>query len=226
MRSLPRMAALAALVPLAALLGACGDPAPAPPPKAPTDAAPRKPADLPGEEGAWGKFHSKRFLLSIPLPDGHAGRIDDHSRPALFAVHDGTSSKLWLEITQEDELVNRQRCEAKARALGWVPADARLSTVEDDVTTGPEAYDSRVWVALDAGRPGGAIEGHVFLFGGFLRKCLLVHFVTTVPSAKDEDVLSSRLALASARLVKGIALDAPRVTDDAAVPRDKPEIRR
>lgn len=209
---------------IAALLlaAACGDPAPAP--KTPVDPVPTTPAK-PADTG-WGKFHSKRFNLSVPLPDGHKWKIDDHSRPELVAVQDETTSKIRIAITNEDELVNRQRCESRARALGWVPADSRLSTVEDEVTIGPEAYDSRVWVALEAGKPGGTIDGHVFLFGGFLRRCLLVHYITTVGSAKEEDVLSSRLALASTRVVRGISLDPPRTTDDATVPRDKQEIKR
>ncbi len=206
-------------------LGACGEP---PPPKSagsdPPPVAKRAP-EYPGDDKAWGKFHSKRFQLSIPLPDGKAWKIDDHSRPSLFAVHEATSSKLWVSLTREDELVNRQKCEARARDLGWVPS-APLTTVEDKVTVGPEAYDSRIWIAIEAGKPGGAIEGHVFLFGGFVRSCLLVHLVTGVASAAEEDVLSSRLAAASARVLRGITLDPPRTTDDAEVPRDKADIRR
>jgi hypothetical protein len=212
-----RIAIAAALV-----TGGCGSPAP--PPRAPTETTATTPAAP--AESAWGKFHSNRFNLSVPLPDGKKWKIDDHTRPSLYAVNDASTSKLWLAITNEDELVNRQRCEAKARNLGWIPTESKLSTVEDEVTVGPEAYDSRVWVVLDAGRPGGAIDGHVYLFGGFLRRCLLVHYMTTVASVKEEDVLSSRLALASARVVKGIAIDPPRTTDDAVVPKDKPEIKR
>lgn len=218
--------AVALSITLAALsmLAACGEAAP-PPPKTGLDAGRPGPPDYPSDDAAWGKYHSKRFLLTVPLPDGKAWKIDDHSRPALFAVHEPTSTKLWLTMTREDELVNRQKCEAKARALGWIP-EAPLTTVEEHVQTGPDAYDTKVWVAIDAGRSGGALEGHVYLFGGFLRTCLLVHLSTRVASAAEEEVLSSRLAVARARIFRGITLDPPRVTDDAAVPRDKPEIRR
>jgi len=210
----------------AALLVGCADPVTAPPPKPPESArlvsvAPRFPTD----DASWGRYHSKRFLLSFPLPDGKAWRIDDHSRPSLFAVHEATSSRVSVLATQEDDLVNRQRCEARARNLGWVTSKT-LTTVEDQTTIGPEAYDSRIWVALDAAKPGGALEGHVYLFGAFIRRCLLIHVSTTVPSAKDEDVLSERLALARARIIHGLTIDPPRTTDDATVPRDKPEIRR
>lgn len=208
------------------LIAACAGPAPAPPPRAPgatppTAAAPRFPSD----DASWGRYHSRRFNLSFPLPDGKAWRIDDHSRPSLFALHEATGSEVHVLTTQEDDLVNRQKCEIRARELGWVTSKT-LTTVEDETTIGPEAYDSRIWVALDAARPGGALEGHVYLFGAFIRRCLLVHVSTVVASAKDEEVLSERLALARARIVRGLTVDPPRVTDDATVPRDKPDIRR
>jgi hypothetical protein len=50
--------------------------------------------------------------------------------------------------------------------------------------------------------------------------------MTNVPSAHDEDVISTRLALAETRIVRGIALDPPRTTGDAEVPRDKPDVHR
>lgn len=203
-----------------AVLPACGEP---PAPVSPRQAAgPAAALRYPTEDAAWGRYHSKRFQLSFPLPDGKSWRIDDHSRPSLFALHEATQSRVSLLATHEDELVNRQKCEARARALGWVTSTT-LTTVDDQVTIGPEAYDSRVWVALDAAKPGGALEGHVYLFGAFIRRCLLVHVSTKVASARDEQVLSERLALARARIVGGLKIDPPRVTDDAAVPREEPK---
>lgn len=212
---------------------ACGDP---PATKAPlagaTDAdggaAPRAHApEFPTDEASWGKFHSKRFQVTVPLPDGKAWKIDDHKGATMTAVHAPTSSTIALIATQEENLMNRQRCEERARAIGMVPANSeRLTTLEDQVHVGPEAYDSRIWVALDPGKPDGGVEGHVFLFGAFLRRCLLVHLSTTVPNARDEEVLASRLAIANARILKAITIDPPRTTDDAVVPRDKPDIRR
>jgi hypothetical protein len=206
-------------------LASCGDPAPAAPPRTVADATAPSAPRFATDDASWGRYHSKRFLLSFPLPDGKTWRIDDHSRPSLLALHEPTSSRVAILTTQEDDLVNRQKCEDRARALGWI-ASPTLTTVDDQTTIGPEAYDSRIWVALDAAKPGGALEGHVYLFGAFVRRCLLVHVSTKVPSAKDEDVLSERLALARARIVRGLMIDAPRITDDAVVPRDKPEIRR
>jgi hypothetical protein len=211
---------------------ACGEPAP-PAAAAPASAGvPPIVPEYPTDDASWGKFHSKRFQLSVPLPDGRGWKIDDHGHPELVAVHPPTSSTVTLVTTQEEELMNRTRCEARARSMGWLSRPhgkedgEGLTTVDDQVQTGPDTYDSRVWVTIDAGRPDGALEGHVFLFGASVRRCLLVHVSTRVPSAKNEGVLASRLAIASARIVNGIRIDPPRTTDSATLPRDKPEIRR
>jgi hypothetical protein len=177
------------------------------------------------EDGAWGRFHSRRFQLSVPLPDGRTWKIDDRSRPELTATHEPTASRLTLWRSREDELMNRHKCEARARARGSVP-DESLPTIDDHVTVGPDAYDSRVLVLVDPGRPGGAMEGHVLLFGAFLRQCLFFHLVTRVPGAMDDDVLSARLAVARERIVGGITMDPPRTTDSADVPRDRPDVQR
>jgi hypothetical protein len=199
--------------------GSSGGGGPAIPPMATS-----KVVGFPNEDGTWGRYHSKRFLLSFPLPDGRAWAIDDKSAPMLVAKHAPTSSSLRVIVTRETELMSRSLCETRARDLGWVGAN--LTTVDEQVQTGPDAYDSRVWVAVQPGKPGGPIEGHVFLFGGFLRQCLLVDFRTEVEAAKDEDILSSRLAVVRARVLRGLQLDPPRVTDEADVPRTKPNITR
>lgn len=213
-----------------ACLAACARQA-AEPAKRPTDGVQLskiagRPPEYPTDDAAWGTFHSKRFQLTLPLPDGKAWKIDDHRSPELVAVHAPTSSRVAILVTQEEDLMNRRRCEERAERLGWLKRASLFTTVEEQVRIGPAAYDSRVWVAIDAVRPGGGVEGHVFMFGAFLRRCLLVHFSTVVSSAKDEDVLASRLAIASTRIVKGISVDPLRTTDSANVPRDKPDIRR
>jgi hypothetical protein len=162
--------------------------------------------------------------MTVPLPDGKAWRIDDHSQPELHAVHDPTRSRLVVVTWNEHELMNRTRCEERARNRGLVPGDPRapLQTVEDTNTIAPEAFDTRIWVAIRPGKNAEApVGGHVFAFGSYIRRCLFVHFESEVPSAKDEEVLSSRLALVKVRLVGAIALDPERTTGEAEVPVEK-----
>lgn len=218
-----------ALLFVALLLEGCGgDAGTAAGPAAPARLEPRGPAAFATDDAAFGRYHSKRFLLSFPLPDGKQWKIDDRSGSALVATHAPTSSTFTVEVTREAELMSRSTCEARARRSGWVPTGSAstMPTVEEHVQTGPEAYDSKVWVALEPGKAGGAVAGHVFLFGGFLRQCLLVHYRTEVASSRDEDALAARLALVRTRVLRGLEIDPPRVTDDAEVPRTKPNVTR
>lgn len=228
-----RLALVVASVLVALALGACGGAdrhvesatAVAPPPR---DA---RSQPFPDDPRSWGRFHSKRFAMTIPLPDGRAWRIDDHTRPTLMATHPRTGSELVVSTWIEPDLVNRQRCEERARATGLVP-EAPLSTVprtsreppppplhtvSDEVTVGPDAYDTRLWIAIAPGaNESSPITGHVFAFGAYVHKCLFFHFTTEVPGAKDEDVLGDRLATARVRVFGALKLD-----DFDTVPRQR-----
>jgi hypothetical protein len=175
-------------------------PATAPPVRPAAAAFPDDPAPLP-------KFHSKRFSLHLPLPDGKAWRIDDHTRPELVATHPPTRSKVVVAVLHADELVGRSQCEALARDRGLVPK-GDLRTLEEETGITLETYDTRTVVAVETGsQPDQPLVGHVMAFGGFLRKCFVFDFSTQVDGAADEPVLSQRLAFARARILGGIAID-------------------
>lgn len=167
----------------------------------------------------WGAFHSKRHLLTVHLPDGHAWKVDDHARPELYAIHPATRSELTVSLGPAGDLVGRTQCEAIARKKGLLPA-VELRTLEDRVTVGPEAYDTRIWVALEV-RPQGQLAAHLFAFGGMIRSCFFFHFRTEVQSLASEEVLTQRLALARTRILDRVDLDPPRVTPDAELPRER-----
>jgi hypothetical protein len=181
------------------------------PPKTATLAFSDDPAPL-------SRYHSKRLAVSVPLPDGHAWRIDDHSQPELVATHAPTRSKLVVAVFRADELVGRGRCEALFRGRGLLPT-GDLRTLEDGAAMTQQTFDTRLWVAVDPGTgPGGSLVGYVMAFGGFLRKCFAFVFSTQVDSAADEPVLSSRLAFARARVLGGLELDAFGTLPRDAVP--------
>jgi hypothetical protein len=144
--------------------------------------------------------------MTIPLPSPRAWKIDDHSRAEMVAKEASTESKLEVYLEDERTLVNHDMCEERARALGLVPA-APLKTIEDAVIVGPEAYDTRVRVGIEAGGSGQRLVGHVLAFGAYVRKCLLVHLATEVGSEEDEQTLSQRLALVRVRTLGGIKID-------------------
>jgi hypothetical protein len=163
-------------------------------------------------DAAWGTYRSKRTGITIALPDPAGWTIDDTSRAELVATNARTDSTLTLLSEKEAGLVNRKACEDRARELGLVPRTS-LRTIEDAVTVGPDAYDTRIWVAMD-GAGTGPLVGHVFVFGAYVRKCLVVHLATRVASSEDEATLAQRLAVARTRLVGGIRMgnleDVPR----------------
>jgi hypothetical protein len=147
-------------------------------------------------------FRSKRFGMTVPLPDGRGWKIDDHTRPELVATHAATSSKLVVALFKTDEPMNRHKCEQLARDRKLVP-DASLHAV----VVGPESYDTRVLVEITPGAsPGAPLVGHVLAFGGVLRSCFFFDFTSEVPSANDEDALSARLAVARTRILDGITI--------------------
>jgi hypothetical protein len=156
------------------------------------------------------RYRSRRLSLSLPLPDGKAWRIDDHSQPELVATHGPTRSRIVVAVFGANELVGRAQCEELARARKLVPENGpgATRTVEDQVTITQGEFDTRIEVAIAPGDgPNGTLGGHVMAFGGFLRKCLVFLYSTTVDGAAEEPVLSGRLALVRARVLGGLELE-------------------
>jgi hypothetical protein len=152
------------------------------------------------------RYHSKRLSLSLPLPDGPAWRIDDHTSQALIATHAPTRSRVLVAVFRADEPVGRSQCEDLARAGGLLPTGP-FRTLDDEVRVTQSTYDTRVRVAL---RPGidsrQPLVGEVTAVGGSLRKCYVFDFTTEVDGADDEPALSSRLAFARTRILGGLEL--------------------
>jgi hypothetical protein len=195
-----------ALVALTGLLGACTASTAAPPVTAPARPV-AVPASFPDDPRPLPRFHSTRFALSLPLPDGHAWRIDDHSQSTLVATHAPTHSRVVAATYHMDALVGRTQCEAQARAQGLVPS-GELHVLEDVTGITQQTFDTRTVVAIELGSgPSQPLVGHVMAFGGFLRKCFVFDYATQVDGAADEPVLSARLAYARARILGGMELD-------------------
>jgi hypothetical protein len=167
------------------------------------------------------RYRSRRLGLSLPLPDGHAWRIDDHSRTELVATHGPTRSKVVVAILRASTNVGRAQCEDMARAAHLVPDEA-LQTLDDETAVTQGAFDTRIRVALRTGiTPHDPLVGHVMAFGGFLRKCYVFDFSSEVDGAADEPALSARLAFARTRIFAGLALDSFDTAPSA--PRSEPD---
>jgi hypothetical protein len=208
-----RLLAVCCLATVASAPTAC---AAAPHPAAAAAQPTSRAATFPDDDRPLLRYRSHRLALTLPLPDGRAWRIDDHSEPALVATHAPTRSRLVVSVFSADGLVGRTQCEELARSRRLVPEsglsegrDASAErTVEDEVAITQGTFDTRVEVTLEPGSgPDRALGGRVMAFGGFLRKCYVFVYSTEVDAATDEAVLSSRLALVRARVLGGLELE-------------------
>ena len=184
-------------------LAACGSVAPA-------VHSPAKPVavSFPDDARPLAHYHSARLALSLPLPDGHAWRIDDHSGAELVATHAATRSRVMLATFRAGGLVGRSQCETLAYERRLVAELPDLHPLEDVSGLTQVTFDTRTVVAIVPGAgPDQPLVGHVTAFGGFLRKCYVFDFSTEVDGAADEPVLSARLAYARARILGGLVLD-------------------
>jgi len=149
------------------------------------------------------RFHSTRFDISVPLPDGKSWRIDDHHAPVMRATHEATRSIVELAIWREDDLVNRAMCEKRAyeKHLIQEPAGDEISTELVGIPTG---WDTGVWIGAD--HDDKTITGQLVAFGAFIHKCMAFRFETKA-DLKDATLVSDRLAFARLRVFGGLEPD-------------------
>ncbi|HEY3592228.1 MAG TPA: hypothetical protein VGL13_00080, partial [Polyangiaceae bacterium] len=126
-------------------------------------------------EGAkWGTFHSKRFELSLALPDGSGWKIDDHTSHWLKADHPPTRSTLRVRSWAENQVMTRKDCYARAR--DWSPNLPEIDEqelVDDRLRRLWGPYDTRVAAGMRAG-DATSERGFVVAVAGDLRRCMLV----------------------------------------------------
>lgn len=157
------------------------------------------------DDAATARFHSGRFGLSVALPDGKAWRIDDHGKRELSATHAPTHSSLTVYQWNETELMNRAKCETRARELG-LDVDGELDVVEQQVASVPDTWDTRVVVLSEHRSAAHTVLGHVLAYASSIRKCLFFHFQTDAPDG-EEAAISSRLAVARITILGGLKMD-------------------
>jgi hypothetical protein len=183
-----------ALAGVALGLAACGGP---PSAASPAPRGPASTAQLTSfAAGPWGTFRSKRFDLELPLPDGHAWRIDDHTTGWLVATHAPTASTLLVRTWREDANMNRARCEERARSWRALPDREGTDLIEQFDLALPPDHDTHAEVR--AGRGGAradTITGAVLAFGGFARKCFAYVYATSASGPGAEAAVGDRLAV-------------------------------
>jgi hypothetical protein len=194
---------------LAAVVVACAgaEPMPAAAVEARVPASNETPASFQGTK--WGTFHSRRFEMSLGLPDGSAWKIDDHRSPWLRATHDATRSALLVRSWSEGDNVTRKGCYARARE--WEPGlpDLDAEPLIDDRPR-PLFGDRDARVAVGVRVRGGAepvTGGFVVAIAGDIRRCVLVAFQTEAKGASAQDEVADRLVIVTDRLLPSMRLD-------------------
>ncbi|MBI5531964.1 MAG: hypothetical protein HY898_04560 [Deltaproteobacteria bacterium] len=216
-----RLLSIAALGLISAgLIGVACNPPP-PPPKTP---APRASASAPAPapvdlvDARWGRFVSKRFDLSMQLPDGHAWRIDDHKTNWLLAAHPGSSSVLRVRMWREQGIVGRDACEQRARDWTRDIPLAQSSRVLDRHPA-PEVpapgFDTEVITGVSRAQPAAtgpagpapasaSIDGFVMAFGASMKRCFAAVYTTSSTGADGSARLGERLGIAT-RVIESIS---------------------
>jgi hypothetical protein len=204
-------------------LAACGPPLAAPPPPAPPASA-VAPAPAPAPLGglAWGTFHSERFELLLPLPDGRAWRIDDHNGPWLSATHPASESALLVRSWTEDGRVTRQRCEERARLWHTFPDPSRAAEVKARSVDAPGGFDTFVSIGVVTGKPEEPIAGFALAFGGRGHRCFAWAYSTLARGPGAAELLGERLATMVERSLGKVVIEselAPRIPRETLDPR-------
>jgi hypothetical protein len=184
------------LVALLVLAGVGCTPEPAPvtlPPVRPPPLAPPPASDLSG--GKWGEFHSLRFDVSLPLPDGTGWRIDDRSTPWLRSLHKESASTLLVRTWHEGDVVNRDRCEERARSWAKLPAREGADIVRKEPIDVPPGFDTVVELGVLPTKPGAPLDAFALAFGGWAHRCFAYVYTTTASGPDAERVIGSRLAV-------------------------------
>jgi hypothetical protein len=101
-----------------------------------------------------------------------------------------------LRVWREDEIVNRQRCEDKARFLRKLPERGGAEIVERKAVNVPPEFDTVVDVGVVPSKSGagGEVGAFALAFGGWGRRCFAYVFTTSAVGQRAEQVVGERLA--------------------------------
>ena len=193
-------------------LSACAAPppvVPVPPPVAVAVAVPSPPPPPAFTASAWGTFHSERFGLRLPLPEGHAWRIDDHGDPWLSATHAAEGSTLLVRSWTEDGRATRSRCEERARLWRTLPDRGQAEVMQDRSIDAPVGFDTQLLVATVPGKAGSGapIAAFALAFGAHGHRCFAWAYTTSAAGAGAERVVGERLAAMVERSLSKVVLE-------------------
>lgn len=156
----------------------------------------------PAGEPRFSRVVSKRLRLSIPLPNRGGWEMAREKSVFLILDHAATSSRLLVSVWREDDLMNRELCEARARLLRDLPK--RGSVLSSRLVDVPKGFDTRIDVGFDVEHEGEPLYGWALAFGGLARECFAFVFTTVATGDEAERIIGDRLAVMQTLSLEGI----------------------
>ena len=156
----------------------------------------------------WAKFTSKRFALTIGLPEGTLWKIDDHPGEWLRATHPA-GALLRAKVWTTTHITTRDRCEEQVRAwLPDLPTPEGQEVIDDrELTDFPaRGFKTRLLVGLAPATVATPVSGLALAIGVSERKCVAMVFTTSASGPTAPIDLAARLAI-GARILGGSVLN-------------------
>lgn len=153
------------------------------------------------DDGAFGRYESRRFGFSIGLPDGRAWRIDDRTTSWLRASHEKTGSLLRARAWDESRAVSREVCLDEARKLD--PSLPILEQLLEDRLQNVGETSAHIQAAVQR-EDDGNLRGDVLVFGVSLRRCFVLAYESRATGPSAEQILAERLAVITDAVVPSL----------------------
>lgn len=164
-------------------------------PVVPAPSRPRPSASAaPDEPIKQGVFHSRRFGVNLKLPGGSRWKVDDTRGHWLVAADKVQGETLLVRLWNDENRMNRDKCEARARSFRTLPDREGLEIVESQRADLPRGFDTQVDVGLTTDEKGG-VFGTILGFGGSARRCFAYVYVTRAEGPGADAAVADRLAL-------------------------------
>jgi hypothetical protein len=127
----------------------------------------------------------------MALPDrARWSAVNEQASSFVVLDHAPTSSRLVLRLWSESEVVSRESCEERARALRELPA----ADGEPTLSAAPQGFDTAVSLGVLTSKPGAPLRGYLLAFGAAARRCLAFVFTTDASGPDAERRIAERLA--------------------------------
>lgn len=198
-----------ALVAVAATFGCGAGSAPAAPPPRPAAPPPAPRAEPVGiKDRAWGLAVSKRYSLSVSLPEREAWRDDDWKEPWWTLRHAESRSELRARTWRASRLSTAKECREQLRL--WLPTapdpeKAPESVIERRVLDAPSGYSTELAIGVRRTGQGSEIEGYALALGHTIGECYAALYTTKAGGKAAESTVGERLALITEGVLPRVA---------------------